>query len=80
MITWIYEDNSSAEASVSTISRSDVTGYCIAEDVSVLPTENVPNAAKIYVMDWKALDESAKSDIGSQILMFDEKNKRWLPQ
>lgn len=79
MITWIYDSQKTMRHQGDALNGEDITGYCIAADMVEPPTD-VPNAAKMFIMDWQQLDSAAQSGIGSQLLMYDAEGKRWLPQ
>ena len=79
MITWIYDSSKTMHHAGDGLCGEDVTGYCCGGDMADPPMD-VPNAAKMYVMDWYALSDAQQEAIGSQILMFDASGGRWLPQ
>lgn len=79
MITWIYDSQKTMHHQRDGLCGEDVTGFCLGADVAELPTD-VPNAAKVYVMDWAQLDSAGQSAVGSQLLIFDADGKRWLAQ
>lgn len=43
------------------------------------PSDNLPNAAPVCVMDWNELSDADKNTIGAQVLLYDAEDKRYIP-
>lgn len=54
--------------------------YGLSTDVlnNLLPTD-VANATSFFIMDWEKLPSDIKTQLVSQLYMFDAENKEWLP-
>ena len=40
------------------------------------PTD-LPNGSRLYILDWATLDSGTQSAIGSQVLLWAEKSRKW---
>ena len=76
----IYDNYNTREVVdlVTNESHRDATVYCTAAEFEDIPKESLDEGTKLYISDWKLLDDTLKDGFGSRIHMLD-KDKRWLP-
>lgn len=53
-----------------------ITVMMEGSEFSRAPT-NLPNGSRLYIIDWSDLDSAAQSAIGSQVLIWAEKRRKW---
>lgn len=49
-------------------------------EFKALNLDEVDDCTMFYIKDWSELDSATQGALGSQLQMFDEEEKRWIPQ
>ena len=78
MITETFQVNGSVVGVHADGTRKVRTYYCKSTDTK--PIKGVRNASMLYLMDWNSLSDAEKAAAVAQVWMFDEDEKKWLPQ
>lgn len=59
-------------------SHRDGTVYCKAAEMKKVDKKKLDEGIKLYITDWKLLDDSKKSELVSRTHILDS-TKNWLP-